>query len=171
MGTSGPEAFRLAERIVADATQAQLTVATAESCTGGLVCGAMTDVAGSSAVVLGGVCSYAIPVKERVLGVSDAITQDPAVGVVSSPCAEAMAAGVRRLLGADIAVSTTGIAGPGGAEPGKPVGTVWFAIDSELGTRSVCRCFDGDRGEVRRQATACALTLVIEEIEALGADA
>ena len=166
-GCAGAEAMVLAKAIIERASEAGLTVASAESCTGGLVCGALTDIAGSSAVVLGGVCSYAVPVKEAVLGVPQDITRADAIGVVSAECAEAMATGVRQLMGADIAVSTTGIAGPGGEEPGKPVGTVWFAVDSEQGTRSVRAVFDGDRMAVREQACAYALSLVLDEIEAM----
>lgn len=165
-GCAGAEALDLAKRIIERGTEAALTVCSAESCTGGLVTAALTDISGSSAVVLGGVCSYATAVKESVLGVPTDITRDDAIGVVSGECAEAMATGVRSLLGADIAVSTTGLAGPGGQEPEKPVGTVWFGIDSERGTRSVRQLFEGDRIDVRELATAYALNLILEEIEA-----
>lgn len=157
----------IAEEIVRFASEEGMTVACAESCTGGLVAGALTDVAGSSAVFLGGVVSYAVPVKERVLGVSEAITRDPAIGVVSAECAEAMARGVRQLIGTDVAVSTTGIAGPGGAEPGKPVGTVWFGVSSGRGERSEVRCLPGDRAEVREAAVEHALALAADELRLL----
>lgn len=159
----------LSARVVDALRSAGLSVGTAESCTGGLVCAALTDVAGSSEVVRGGVVSYAVAVKERVLGVAATITRDPSIGVVSAPCAEAMARGARHVLDADLAVSTTGIAGPGGAEPGKPVGTVWFGVSSKLGERSdVCR-FEGDRARVRSQAVEHALRLVLDEVERLEA--
>ncbi len=134
------------------------TIGTAESCTGGLVAAALTDRAGSSSYLLGGVVSYANEVKSGVLGVpADLIGE---VGAVSEPVAKAMAEGARRVLGSDIAVSTTGIAGPGGAVPGKPVGTVCFglAIDGRE-TVTITRNFPGDRAAVRRRATSAALHL------------
>lgn len=162
--------FELCGEVIRRAAQAGLTVGTAESCTGGLVCAALTDVPGSSAVVRGGVVSYAIPVKERVLGVSSSITQDPRVGVVSAECACAMCSGARRVLNCDVAVSTTGIAGPGGAEPGKPVGTVWFGIASSIGVHSERMLFDGARDEVRNQAVVHAISMLLEEIKKLDSD-
>jgi nicotinamide-nucleotide amidase len=168
-GCAGPEAMALARKIVERSSGNGLTVCSAESCTGGLVTAALTDIPGSSSAVIGGVCSYATSVKESVLGVPTNITQDDAIGVVSAECAKAMATGVRSLMGADIAVSTTGLAGPGGGEPGKPVGTVWFAIDSARGTSSVSQHFEGDRTRVREQATAFALGLILEEMDALEA--
>ena len=156
--------LELCKRVIRLATEANLTIGTAESCTGGLVCGALTDVEGSSAVVRGGVTSYAVPVKEEVLGVPASITGDPAVGVVSGECAQSMCEGARRVLRCDIAVSTTGIAGPGGAEPGKPVGTVWFGVASQKGARSFVRHFEGDRATVRHEAVCQAVKLLEEEI-------
>ncbi|MBO7675815.1 MAG: CinA family protein [Atopobiaceae bacterium] len=150
--------------LITRASEAGVTVGTAESCTGGLVCAALTDVPGSSAVVRGGIVSYAVPVKEDVLGVPNSITQGPGIGVVSSECAQAMSRGARRVLGCDIAVSTTGIAGPSGAEPGKPVGTVWFGIASTRGVRSKRCVFAGSRTQVREQAVDEALSLVLEEL-------
>lgn len=164
MGTQKDCVYRFAEELVRDATEQNLTVACAESCTGGLVAGAITAVPGSSAAFLGGDVSYAVDVKERVLGVDEAITRDGEVGVVSSQCAEAMARGVRELLGADVAVSTTGIAGPGGAEPGKPVGTVWFGVSSREGERSERMKFTGTRREVRESAVVQAVVLARDEV-------
>ena len=109
-----------AERLVRRLTALRMTFATAESCTGGGVGCAVTSVPGSSAVFAGGVISYSKSVKSRVLRVPDGILETK--GAVSEECASAMAAGVRELLGTDIAVSTTGIAGPGGGSAGKPVG-------------------------------------------------
>lgn len=162
------ERYMLCQRILEEAAHAHLTVGTAESCTGGLVCGALTDVPGSSAVVRGGIVSYAVPVKEHVLGVPASITQDPQVGVVSSECAAAMCEGARRVLACDVAVSVTGIAGPGGEEPGKPVGTVWFGIASSLGTHTHVRVFSGDRAAVRSQAVDYALALMARELACVG---
>lgn len=154
------ELFELCKSVVRVATEARLTVGTAESCTGGLVCGALTDVPGSSAAVRGGVVSYAVPVKESVLGVSRQITQDPATGVVSRECALAMCEGARKVLGCDVAVSVTGIAGPGGEEPGKPVGTVWFGVAASDGSHAVCKHFDGNRSQVRADAVYTAVRLL-----------
>lgn len=162
------ERYLLCQRIIEEATRAHLTVGTAESCTGGLVCGALTDVPGSSAAVCGGIVSYAVPVKERVLEVPTSITSDPQVGVVSSECAAAMCEGARRVLSCDVAVSVTGIAGPGGEEPGKPVGTVWFGVTSSLGTHTHVRVFPGNRAAVRSEAVDHALELIARELACVG---
>lgn len=155
--------YGLAKNVIRACSDAGITVGTAESCTGGLVCGALTAVPGSSAVVRGGVVSYATAVKESVLGVPTDITREESVGVVSEECARAMSEGARDVLGCDVAVSVTGIAGPGGGEPGKPVGTVWFGFASSRGTGSQLHVFEGDRAEVRRQAVEAALELLLRE--------
>lgn len=159
-----PETFEAARRVVTAGSAAGVTVGAAESCTGGLVCGAITAVAGSSEVLRGGVVSYDPDIKVDVLGVSRSIIDDPEVGVVSGACAEQMARGARRVLSCDVAVSVTGIAGPGGAEPGKPVGTVWFGLADGHGVRSSCSHFAGSRDEVREQAVRRALELLCEGI-------
>lgn len=159
------ELYEAAARLVLRATELGLTVGTAESCTGGLVSGCLTAVPGSSAVVRGGVVSYAIPVKHEVLGVPyEGILGVPQIGAVSSECAKAMAEGARRVLSCDVAVSTTGIAGPGGAEPGKPVGTVWMAVATADGTKSWIHCFEGDRADVRRLACRAAIGHLLESL-------
>ncbi len=115
-----------------------LTIATAESCTGGLLASILTDVAGSSAYMLGGVVSYSNHAKMLLLNVQDATLQ--AHGAVSAETAAEMAQGVRRLLGSDIGLSTTGVAGPGGGTPDKPVGTVYVHIsapDAEWGEHHI----------------------------------
>lgn len=168
---SGGEVREAARLLVEEATARHLTCGCAESCTGGLVAGAITAVAGSSAVLRGGIVSYDPAVKNEVLGVSQEVIDDPARGVVSSDCAAQMCRGARQVLGCDVAVSITGIAGPGGAEPGKPVGTVWFGVATSVGERTTLKCFDGDRDEVRRQAVLCALGLLREAIvESLPSD-
>ncbi len=111
----------LAETLVHAASEAGLTIATAESCTGGMVCAAVTDVPGASSVLLGGVVAYANTAKIDLLSVPAGLLAQ--YGAVSEETARAMAEGARVRFGADIAVSTTGIAGPGGATPEKPVGT------------------------------------------------
>lgn len=158
------ELYGICERLVRRGSERGLTVGTAESCTGGLVAGALTAVPGSSEVVRGGVVSYAIPVKHDVLGVSWDILDAPGVGAVSSECAAAMCEGARRVLGADVAVSVTGIAGPGGAEPGKPVGTVWFGLAREGSTHTEFHLLSGSRDEVRRKAVRIAVGLLLEGI-------
>lgn len=156
--------FDASSELVRLASGLGLTVGTAESCTGGLVAGCLTAVPGSSAVVRGGVVSYAIAVKRSVLGVSDEVLDTPGVGAVSSACAAQMAEGARRVLACDVAVSVTGIAGPGGAEPGKPVGTVWFGLAWPGGTRTCRKLFSGDRAEVRRAAVSTAVALLREGV-------
>ena len=134
------------------------TCATAESCTGGLVGGAITSVSGSSEVFMGGIISYANEVKMNVLGVPREVLDT--VGAVSSECAAAMAEGARRLTGADVAVSTTGIAGPGGGSEEKPVGLVWFGLATAGGTRTEKAIFRGDREGVRANAVTHALGML-----------
>lgn len=146
------------------AARSGVTVGCAESCTGGLVSGWITAVPGSSAVVRGGVVSYAIPVKRSVLGVSPEVLDAPGVGAVSPECASQMAEGARRVLGCDVAVSVTGIAGPGGEEPGKPVGTVWFGLATARGVRTELAHLSGDRAEVRHRAVEIAVRLLREGV-------
>ncbi len=145
----------LATQAVAALEAAGLTAACAESLTGGLIAGALTAVPGSSAVVRGGVVSYAAEAKRDVLGVSPRALDE--AGVVSEPVARQMAEGACERLRADVAVAVTGIAGPGGAEPGKPVGTVWMAVAEAEGSAARLFCFEGDRQAVRLQTVAEAL--------------
>lgn len=156
------EAASMAAELVARASAEGVTLATAESCTGGLVAGAITGVPGSSETFMGSVVSYAERVKMDVLGVRGETLATH--GAVSSECAGEMAEGVRRLLAVDLAVSVTGIAGPGGAVPGKPVGTVWFGLASADGATTLRRRFDGGRDEVRLQTVIQALALLLGEI-------
>lgn len=139
------------------------TVGTAESCTGGLLAGTLTAVPGISQVFEGSVVAYQNRVKEHLLAVEHEILVRH--GAVSTECAAAMAAGVKKLLGTDFAVSVTGIAGPDGGTPEKPVGTVCFGIAAPHGVRSVKRHFDGGRDAVRSQAVHCALELLRKELE------
>ena len=148
----------LAERTIAILKSAGLTCATAESCTGGGIGAALTSVAGASDVFLGGVISYANSVKENVLGVPAATLAER--GAVSGETAAAMAAGARRLTGADLAVAVTGIAGPGGGSAQKPVGTVWFGLASASGVHTEKKLFSGDRDKVRAQAVTHALGIL-----------
>lgn len=149
----------LASRLIAACAAAGVTIGAAESCTGGLIAAAITSVPGSSACFYGGVVSYDNSVKRNALGVPAGILES--AGAVSGECAMAMAEGARRLLGVDIAVSVTGVAGPGGGVPGKPVGTVWFGLCAARGARSHVRRFDGAREEVRARAVEHALELLL----------
>jgi PncC family amidohydrolase len=151
----GEDDVGLVERLLAEMERRGLTIGTAESCTGGLIGGAITAVPGSSASFCGGVISYSNAIKREVLGVSQAILDTE--GAVSEACAAAMARGVRRVLECDIGVAVTGIAGPGGARPGKPVGTVCFGWAGAGLDGSIRRRFRGDRERVRIQALGYAL--------------
>ena len=136
------------------------TLATAESCTGGMIGAALTSVAGSSSVYKGGVISYTNQVKHDLLGVSEELLNN--LGAVSMPVAEAMASGVRKALNSDVAVSVTGLAGPGGDEYGYPVGTVFIGYADEYKTASRQFFFSGNRDQVRRQAAEAALSMILE---------
>lgn len=135
------------------------TLATAESCTGGGIGAALTAVPGSSEVYKGGIISYTNGVKHHLLGVEEELLER--LGAVSGPVAEAMAAGARAALEADVAVSVTGLAGPGGDAFGNPVGTVFIGYADEKTTVSRQFHFSGSREVVRTQAVKAALELVL----------
>jgi len=135
-----------------------LTLATAESCTGGLVAARVTDVPGSSDVFLGAVVAYADEVKSAGLGVSEELLREH--GAVSAEVAAAMARGARERLGADVAVSVTGIAGPGGGSAEKPVGLVYLHASGPAGDKARQFDFPGDRETIRLRAAVAALHLV-----------
>ena len=137
------------------------TLVTAESCTGGGIGAALTAVPGSSAVYKGGIISYTNWVKEHLLHVDGRLLEKR--GAVSAPVAEAMARGAREVLRADIAVSVTGLAGPGGDDFGNPVGTVFIGYSDREKTLSREYHFPGDREQVRSLTTEAALRLVLEE--------
>ncbi|MDL2244112.1 CinA family protein [Parabacteroides sp. OttesenSCG-928-J18] len=132
---------------------------TAESCTGGRIAAAMTSLSGSSAYFAGGIISYSNEVKRRLLGVSEESLAQ--YGAVSRDVVEQMARGAIEALGVDCAVATSGIAGPTGGTPDKPVGTVWIAAALKDQTHSACFHFQGDRHQVMSQATAEALRLLL----------
>ena len=153
-----------AARVIARLKEKGLTLATAESCTGGLLGKRLTDVAGSSAVYLGGVISYAYAVKEKLLGVDPAVLEE--TGAVCEEVAIQMAQGVRKHLGADFALATTGNAGPS-ADPKNPnVGEIYVALACEK--TSLCRklTLHGSREENRTEACRAALKLLLENIYA-----
>ena len=146
---------KLASAVVNDLAESGKAVATAESCTGGWIAKSITDIPGSSAVFAYGVVSYSNGAKESILGVKNATLEEH--GAVSERVVEEMVDGVLHLSGADIAVAVSGIAGPDGGVPGKPVGTVWFAWHTPAGVRTQAHRFDGDREGVRRQSVAAAI--------------
>lgn len=157
----------LAARVVAENAAAGRKLATAESCTGGLVAGAITEIAGSSAVLDRGFVTYSNEAKMEMLGVSRDIIET--FGAVSIACAWAMAKGALERSKADVTVAISGVAGPGGGTPQKPVGTVVFArmIRGSTGEpEGELKFFAGGdgpdgRAEIRRQATLCALELLL----------
>lgn len=151
-----------AQRLIRQLIHCGKTLASAESCTGGLIGKLLTDVPGSSAAYVGGVISYTDQVKHQVLGVGqDTLTQ---FGAVSAPTAVAMAQGARAVTKADLAVSTTGLAGPDGDGSGKPVGLVYIAVAD--GISSIVRQyhFSGDRSAVRQQAALAAMALALAHL-------
>ena len=148
----------LAAVVLERARRANLSLGAAESCTGGLVGGRLTDIPGSSDVFMGAVVCYADRLKTELLDVPAELIG--AHGAVSEEVARAMAEGARRRLGVDLAVSVTGIAGPAGGTADKPVGTVWFAVASPTGTQTRGVVFFGSRREVRERATQTALYLL-----------
>jgi nicotinamide-nucleotide amidase len=154
----------LAAVVLEAARERGLTLGTAESCTGGLVGGRLTDIPGSSAVYRGGVVAYANQLKTDLLGVSpDTIAAN---GAVSEPVALALARGAVTRLGVDLAVSVTGIAGPDGGTEEKPVGTVWFGVADAESAEARRSVFGGGRHEVRARAAQAALYLLLRRLRA-----
>jgi len=151
--------------VLQTARQAGFTIATAESCTGGMVAAALTDIAGSSDVFERGFVTYSNEAKAELLGVDPALTGPDGPGAVSEPVARAMAEGAVRRSRADIAVSVTGVAGPGGGSAEKPVGLVHFGWSARGGaTGADRRIFAGDRHGIRTAATQHALALLVRAI-------
>jgi nicotinamide-nucleotide amidase len=145
-----------------------LKLATAESCTGGGVAARITSVAGASEYFLGGIVAYANDAKVKLLGVSpDTLATQ---GAVSAACAREMAEGARRALGSDLAVSTTGIAGPGGATARKPVGLVYIALADPNGVQAEEFYFPGGRAVITDAATEAALLMLVRGIERVMGD-
>lgn len=149
-------------------TKAKKRVATAESCTGGMISAAITSVSGASGVFDCGVCSYANFIKHKVVGVREETLNT--YGAVSDKTAAEMARGVRLLSGADIGVSTTGIAGPLGGTPYKPVGLVYIGISTAMGLHTEKMLLgenNADRERIRELAVAAALYFALKELEKL----
>jgi nicotinamide-nucleotide amidase len=162
--TSNDDLFKLAVQVGHHLSNSGRQLVSAESCTGGWVGKALTDVAGSSGFYLGGVVAYSNELKQRLLRVSDVTLA--VHGAVSDATVREMASGALEMLGGQVALAVSGIAGPNGAEPGKPVGTVWFAWAWRHGqamrSNARLKLFSGDREEVRRRSVAMALNGVLE---------
>ena len=162
-GLLPPDIVELAEQVVAANRDAGRKVTVAESCTGGLVAAALTEIAGSSAVLDRGFVTYSNEAKMELLGVPSEIIET--FGAVSIACVWAMAKGALERSGADVAVAISGVAGPGGGTTHKPVGTVVFArvtLDSTAEPEGELKRFDGPaRAAIRHEATKCALDLLL----------
>lgn len=164
---AGGQLDALAERLQGICLGRGLTVGTAESCTGGLVADALTDVPGSSGYFRGGVVAYADAAKSELLGVPGAMLA--AHGAVSAQVARAMAVGARERLGVDLAVSVTGIAGPGGATDAKVVGLTYVAVADAAGCDVRRHAWTGDRASNKASSARAAIELLIERAEAADA--
>ena len=134
-------------------------MATAESLTGGLVASHIVDIPGSSAILAGGIVAYQNEIKEALLGVPHQVLEEK--GAVSAETVKAMAEGARKKFGCEWAIATSGIAGPTGAEPGKPVGTVWIAVANSLQNEAFCKIFEGNRTEVRQKSVYSVLSKLL----------
>ena len=155
--------LNLPEAILYEAERANRKIAFAESCTGGLIGAAMTEVSGISKVFMGSCVAYDNHPKRTILGVSEKIMGE--YGAVSSECAAAMAEGASKIYGADYAVSVTGIAGPDGGSESKPVGLVWFGVCGRQGTRTFQRMLNGNRTMIRERAKTIALETMWRELK------
>lgn len=154
--------YELAQSLVTRLSQVGLTIAAAESLTGGLVCSALVDVPGASAVLRGSVTAYATELKAQVLGVDAA--RLASVGPVDAQVAQEMADGAAQLLGADVAVATTGVAGPGPAD-GHEAGTVYIAAIAPWGSVWRLLELEGQRSQVRIQTVHQVLVLALELLD------
>ena len=139
------------------------TLATAESCTGGLIAHRITNVPGVSAWYVGGVVAYSDKLKKALLGVGEGVLA--AHGAVSEPVARQMAEGAQSRFGADVAVVVTGIAGPGGGAAEKPVGLVYLAVSGASGTVVSREVFEGNRQQIKAKTAEKALKMVLEYLE------
>jgi len=153
----------LAQQVGQALTQRGWTISAAESCTGGLLTSTLTDVAGSSAYVLGSVVSYSNEVKSALVGVKDQTLIEH--GAVSEPTAREMAAGVRDLIHTDIGVSITGIAGPGGGTDEKPVGLTYIGLATPSGVQVKEHIWAGSRGENKQASVEAAFKMILQAVQ------
>ncbi len=166
---AGERARRLSEQLSTAAIAGRVRVATAESCTGGLLAATLTDLPGASEYFAGGVVAYANDVKIRHLGVAPVALDSH--GAVSETVALQMAAGACRRFAADVAMAVTGIAGPGGGTDKKPVGTVWMAVGTSDGGANARRMrFQGDRLAVRTRSVEEVLSMALEVLARASTD-
>jgi nicotinamide-nucleotide amidase len=163
MGTPSHELSALVAETAHELIARRDTLATAESCTGGWIAKALTDPPGSSAWYRGGVIAYADAVKVELLEVRPELLAE--YGAVSEEVVRTMAESSRRRFGADWAIATSGIAGPDGGTPDKPVGTVWVAWASQTGVDAECLCLDGDREGIRLETVRRALLGLLKRVE------
>jgi nicotinamide-nucleotide amidase len=151
------------EKPITICTAQGLKIATAESCTGGLISAAFTEISGSSAVFECGFVTYSNESKNKMLGVPMELIEKH--GAVSEEVACAMAVGAREKAAVDLAVSVTGIAGPSGGSAAKPVGLVYIAVASKNGVNMQQNMFTGDRAEIRKQAVSTAIAMLTDELQ------
>ena len=157
------EIISLAEEILTKAKSKKIKISCAESCTGGLVGASLTEIPGSSEAFNGSAVTYSNEAKKKILGVSDETLKN--FGAVSEQCAAEMARGALRVFDADVAVSTTGIAGPDGGSESKPVGTVCFGVVSADGVKTFREIFPGNRADIRSSAVKFALERILQTIK------
>ena len=153
----------LSQRLGQQLQERGWTLGVAESCTGGLLGHALTNIPGSSRYFLGGIVAYANPIKHRLLRVEQKTIERH--GAVSQETALEMARGARSVLAVDIAAAITGVAGPGGGTAEKPVGTVWIAVSHASGERARLFHLPGNRGQVKQGSVLAALEMLIEALE------
>ena len=163
-GSPGAAVLEEANRLLGALGRKGLSLAVAESCSGGMLGAAVTAVPGASDVFVGGVVAYSNQVKESLVGVSAAALEGD--GAVSRAVAEQMSEGVRGVTRADVGIAITGIAGPGGGTSEKPVGTVWISVAAPAGTVTESRHFHGSRDDVREASVDAALRLARRSAEA-----
>jgi nicotinamide-nucleotide amidase len=164
-GVYGEDDADLAALVLARSRALRLRLSTAESCTGGGIAARLTDIPGSSDVFMGGVVAYDNRLKRDLLGVPAELLEQH--GAVSEAVSIAMAEGAKLRLGTDVSVSVTGIAGPAGGTPEKPVGLVWLAVAGPAGVSAHRHLFPGDRAEIRARATQMALFRVLKALDSL----
>lgn len=162
---------RKLKKLVKECTKRGFKIATAESCTGGMISEWITSVPGSSAVIEFGVCSYSNRIKHKILGVSEETLEK--YTEYSEQCAEEMARGALKVSGADFAVSTTGVAGPGGGTDKNPVGTVYICVCDKYSARTrrfafVGELFDLSRADIRAKASEEAIKMLLDKINERG---